>query len=113
MVGVVGGFGSERETLFPLTEEHPLTAMIKLLYVPATACTVAALFTTDTPGKLPPSWIIEYVPLGTLVNVKLIVPSPWQTVGFTPDAAKVGTAFGAAVADATALLQPFKVCVTV
>ncbi len=78
-------------TFTPATEVHPATVMMdRLLYVPAGAVTVAVPPATVTPVKVPASYDTVYDPFGTLVNVKLILPSAPHVAGLLPTAKSVG-----------------------
>ena len=87
----VGAPGDVMTTFTPATEEHPVTVMMdRLLYVPACAVTVAVPLATVTPVKVPASYDTVYNPFGTLVNVKLILPSAPHVAGLLPTAKSVG-----------------------
>ena len=75
---------------------QPPVVIDRLLYVLAGAGTVAAPPVTITPLKVPASCNIVYVPFGTLVNVKSILPLAPHVVALVPRAVRVG-ADGAAL----------------
>jgi phage terminase large subunit-like protein len=86
----VGADGAVILTFTPAPEVQPPAVIDRLLYVPAGAVTVAVPPATLTPVKVPAAYVMVYDPLGTLVNVKLMLPSTPHVAGLLPTATSVG-----------------------
>jgi hypothetical protein len=86
----VGAEGAVMTTFTPEPEVQPAEVIDRLLYVPAGAVTLAAPPETLTFVKLPVAYVIVYVPFGTFVNVKSILPLAPQVAALVPAAVRVG-----------------------
>jgi hypothetical protein len=88
--GVEGAPGAVMVTFTPAPEVQPPAVIVRLLYTPAGAVTEAVPELTFTLVKVPVAYVIVYVPFGTLVNVKLMLPFAPQVAGLLPIAVSVG-----------------------
>ncbi len=109
----VGAFGAVIVTFTPLGDVHPFAVMVRFEYVPVgTPLTVAVPPVTTTFVNVPLECVMVYVPSGTPVNVKAMLPVPPQVVALVAVADNVG-AFGAVIVTFTPLgdVHPFAVMV--
>ena len=84
-LGAEGAVGLVRAVFTPVVEVQVLAVICRLLYVPAGAVMEAARLDTETLVKLPEVYVMVYVPSGTLVNVRGIVPLLPQEEGLVTD----------------------------